>query len=446
MKESNDIEKLLKDNLSDKTAVVPEFVWDRIEREIYPRKKGRSIFWFLIPGILLLTGATFGFFAMHDEHRKNAGSAVVNHPSKEVAETINEGTQDVDREFQRKADANLSRTKQQSQSDVRIKSTAFQGSTADFREKQQERSIGVKALPALGNGNILAQPGKRINTDNAVPPLENMHQAESDGFVPQEDTASFRIAQLSLLGVSPFVFPAERIEHAVNAVPELQKRDTRFTLSIYGGSSMYDVAVIKPYFTSGQLSNRTFTSTGYEAGAGFAYKAGKRLEIYAGVAFNEKRTSFNYNLAITESDFFERYVHGEMIPLKNINDDGVNSCFLAKDVAADYGITSWLLSIGGTYRIFTQKKFTASLDLRFSTNVKNSLEIKNFTVLELPEYAPEHFNRMKLGGGLRISYQFHRHFSAGLAPMYAIQLDGKESFFAGRMQELIIPVTFSYHF
>lgn len=218
-------------------------------------------------------------------------------------------------------------------------------------------------------------------------------------------------------------------------------------LSLYGGASLYDMAVFKDYFVSGQLSNRPFRSSGFELGTGFAFNVTSRLNVYAQVSFNRKETSFDYALAITESDYFHHLVHGELLPIGNIIDNGVGNCFLAEGVKASYRTDSWLVSLGAAYKIIQWKKLDLGADVRFSVNASSGLQLNELTVIQVAPYGKEHFNFYKVGAGLSINYRISERFVAGITPMFHWQLTGdNQSFYKGVGKELVLPVRLGFCF
>ena len=236
------------------------------------------------------------------------------------------------------------------------------------------------------------------------------------------------------------------VERDFSKNPDKMEENTHnslFSLGIYGGPSLYNTATFKDYFSSGQLSNRTFASSGFELGLQARFKIGNRFRIYAGLAFNQKQTQFNYNLAITEADYFTYLVNGEKVPLANIRDDGTNSCFLAKDVLVRYQIQSTLLSLGTQFEFLKMGRFSAAADLRLSCNIYSSLKLKETKVLDIQKPDSESFSYFQPGAGLLLNYEINSWISVGLSPFFGKQFYLKQSS-SVKMDELVIPVTISF--
>ena len=72
--EHKKLDQLLKDQLSEGTAPVPDFVWDRFEEELFPKKRRRGFFWWFFGGLcLLIAGGLFGIaFSGQKAHSQNS--------------------------------------------------------------------------------------------------------------------------------------------------------------------------------------------------------------------------------------------------------------------------------------------------------------------------------------------------------------------------------------
>ncbi len=480
--EHNDLEKLLKDNLSDKTASVPDFVWDNIEEELFPKKKRRGFFWLFFAGIGLLLGIGTIYFVAGDksERQENQHLAKISEgkgqPQKITwkPESKNNFTSDKGNQAsQGKTDEN-----QMLKADGSALQTIEKGNGTQFKANGKTNgsiNSGSKAFGKFANGSkgkttqIKDQASKISASISGNISAENNDQGEnasasSDKTPESAHTENEVIANgepvksgdpksndpdSTLAQTNPDTTQSEASVPNEIDQPDTAKaeRIRKFAVSINGGASLYDMAVFKDYFTSGQLSNRTFASSGFEIGAGFSYQLTPKLGIYTNIAFNRKSTEFNYDLAITESDYFHHLLLGELLPIENIIDNGIGNCFLAKDVKAAYQVDSWMLSLGTTYQILQWKKFTLGADVRFSANLNSSLALNELTVLKIQPYEAERFNYFKTGAGLNLDYRFSNRFSIGIAPMFHLQFNpDKQSFYKGNVKELLLPMRFRFYF
>lgn len=487
--EQNDLEKLLRDNLSDKTASVPDFVWDNIEEELFPKKKRRGFFWLFFAGLGLLAGGTAVYFmtarpagkpdvqlSRHETEQTTPSSrnTTTTQDTKTLENRPEKGTsgefQENDMPAAHASGGNgIAPVKNNGSS-----ASAFNGSRIENRTNRSRNTVRDRknepvntTAAVVSSGDPNAKRGSEEQTNSSLAANQvadgkqdpknsadavnegSAHAAEvtngSGGPVQKDSSATQPLAETST---------KDPVNQTENPVAEIQADTTqpeskpkRFMVSVYGGASLYDMAVFKDYFTSGQLSNRPFQSSGFEVGAGFGYKVTRKLGIYANAAFNQKNTSFDYNLAITESDYFDHLLQGESLPLESIIDNGVGNCFLAEGVRAKYQVNSWLLSLGSTYDLLQRKKISVGADVRFTANMGSALQMKELTVLQIQPYADERFNYLKIGAGMNIGYQVTERFSLGISPMYHLQFNqDKKSFYKGLGKELVLPVRLGFCF
>lgn len=485
--EHNDLDKLLKDNLSDKGASVPGAVWDNIEAELFPKKKRRGFFWLFFFGALLTGGlATAGFFLfnrpadssdvttasstktnLHDHrHKPTATGTPANAPSSPV-----EAQQDLacrqtgpvalsvasgEPATNPGVSGQSSGTASLAMGESSRRNGTGNGSDRSFdgkgdKTKQRVRVVAPKGTSgdsageptsAQSNGEGTKNPVSNSDTDSAIDPADANLLASVTANEPElgqpgnvDSLATMRIMPVGN-GLADFLVPRK--------APE--KPATACGFIVYGGPSFFEMALFKDYFVSGDLSNRSFAASGMEAGIG-AYLRKNRFGWYLNLGYNRKQASFQYDVAITEDDYFD-YIGEDMpmpdpaatIPFENISDNGANSCFLAEDFTASYTITSWQFSLGGTMEFLRWRKFSLGGDLRFGLNLGSKLELKEWTTFSTPDYEKERFSAFRPAGGLWIWCQLSRRFAIGLTPMYSWQFQRKSSFTAGTTKELILPL------
>lgn len=483
--EQNDLEKLLKDNLSDKTASVPDFVWDNIEEELFPKKKRRGLFWLFFAGLGLLAGATAIYFmasrstgkpdvqfSKHETGQMTPSSWNTTTQDTKTLETRSEkGTSGGASENTSAAHVSAGNGTPSIQNNASPAST-FTGSKAEHRANRSRNAVSGRknefTATATSSGGQHAKLGSegQMNSgaanqvaDEKQDPKNSTHAVSGgntntgevkngSGEPAQKDSSAAQpLAQTSPKDSVHQTQTESRVAEIQADTTQPESKPKRFMISVYGGASLYDMAVFKDYFTSGQLSNRPFKSSGFEVGAGFGYQITRKLGIYANAAFNQKNTSFEYSLAITESDYFNHLLQGELLPLENIIDNGVGNCFLVEGVRAKYQVNSWLLSLGSTYDFLYWKKISVGADIRFTANMSSALQMKELAVLQIQPYGDEHFKSLKIGAGLNIGYQVTESFSVGIAPMYHLQLNqDKKSFYKGLGKELVLPVRLGFCF
>ncbi|MDF3027985.1 MAG: hypothetical protein K0S23_2292 [Fluviicola sp.] len=488
--EHKQLDQLLKDKLSDGTASVPDFVWDRIEEELFPEKKRRGFFWWFFSGLCLvviggLLGVAFSGQKTHSQntslsnnsvpeqlntpvlrtqHSMRKNKFITLNPAKtkgSLSAAADEHATKAGKYFDSNPDSYRNATKTSKHSD----SPHHTYQNTNLRQKKSGSSL--KKQSGSQTKSVSSNSGKLLSEKTQTDPLQpsngkqeslNNRSTDQNSTDPATHSTSENQATQAKAESAIKADSISRKELSYAEILDLVKRDfsnnpdeldenkknSLFSLGIYGGPSLYNTAAFKDYFSSGQLSKRTFASSGFELGLHARFKIGNRFRIYAGLAFNQKQTQFNYNLAITEFDYFTYLVNGEKVPLANIRDDGANSCFLAKDVLVRYQIQSALISLGTQFEFLKMGRFSAAADLRLSCNIYSSLKLKETRVLDIQKPNSENFSYFQPGAGLLLNYEINSWISVGLSPFFSKQFYLKESS-SRKMDELVIPVTVSFN-
>lgn len=461
--ENKMLDQLLKDRLAEGSANVPNFVWDNIEEELFPEKKRRGFFWWFFGGVcLMFLGVIAWFFNENAAHLKN-----VEHHKNQSAQhqSFHQKTSDPKIGIYRKSvvpkkskpgsktliksyQNNLPGKKPVSMGSVNSFSKDVSSASVHKTSSKSKTDRSSKALNANSGKNDHYSSGQNTFETNKTissssQPSANKTTDQPEAVKETEKTPEITEAKTETDSVGF----AQILEMLQKKYPfkDVPKELSKFSIGIYGGPSFYDIAVFKDYFISGQLSHRTFTSSGFETGFNARFNLGNRFTIYSGLAFNQKQTQFNYNLAITQTDYFTNVVNGNKIPLANIVDNGVNSCFLAKGVMAKYTVSSTLFSLGTTYQFWKSGRFSAAADLRFSFNTQSAMKLSEMTVLDIQQPESERFSYFQPGLGVLLNVQLNNRFSVGLAPVFSKQFYLKESF-TKKVNELVVPVTMSFRF
>lgn len=481
--EQKKLDQILKDKLSEGTAQVPDFVWDRIEEELFPKKKRRFFFWWFFGGLCTLligvliaiavsggrvlsqkntlpdsTSGSNNLKNREDEmflanKRRSTKSVVVvstekredqkgTFLSKDITKEHNSAVstkQHATRHLKFRSKTETSRSKSTSHSNLKRKSSSSQQLSSTDNNTAvnagSERTFKTQQVPVDEKTN------SNISVENTIPgkPAAEVENEKPKGKIePKDEVLSAK--ELSYAEI------LQLIQRDFPKAPDKSSEQTPFScvsIGVYGGPSLYHTAAFKDYFTSGQLSKRTFASSGYELGFQTRVKLGNRFRVYAGLAFNQKQTQFTYNVAITEADYFTYVENGEKVPLENIHDDGMNSCFLAKDVTAKYQLKTISISLGTSFEFLRIGKFSAAADLRLSGNLSSSLKLQEMLVLDIAQPRSEKFSYLQPGAGLLLNYRLNRRISLGLAPFFSKQFYLKNSF-SRKLEELVIPLSVSF--
>lgn len=453
--EQHQLDQLLKDKLSEGTAQVPDFVWDRIEEELFPPKKRRGFFWWFFGGCCVLLIGTFIVIAVFGQGAHSQNNTSLNAPfsannyrkQKDNKQAGNEAGKPADTlpDFAKTTDNYRYMTR----NGLLTRSKSIPGKVGVSKPRNSDRNSNSSVSNFTNLLTVHASDSEEGTSDSSpTPPIAsddaNTHPiartaVETNAKTHPDSSKHNPLSYLEILALAEKVFPEKQTNVTEN------KQLSCFSLGIYGGPSLYHSAVFKDYFTSGQLSKRTFASSGFEWGLQARIKVGDRFSIYAGLAFSQKQTQFTYNVAVTQADYFAYLANNEKVPLENIRDDGANSCFLAKDVTAKYHMQSVLISVGTRFEFMRIGKFSAAADVRLSTNMYASLKLKEMRVLDITQPQSEKFSYLQPGVGLSLDYHLNQRISLGVAPFFSKQYYVKTSF-SRKLDELVIPLTVSYTF
>lgn len=437
MKENghNDLDRLLKEQLGDRQAGVPELVWEKIEERIYPEKKRRGLFWWWIFGAGMLAAGVWLAIWMGNGKDLRAGGQEAGHSAAVSSGTI----RDIPKSKKRENGNAASAESPDSEGDQReaphanrnliIRDIPNSRDVQNVQRGSDEKSMNPSLLVQNPRTNeILPRKTANLREDKVIARRFQLllPSEKSSSDTPLIDPLSPRVA---LHGNTDTIFRRLQLQPL-----------SRFTILAYGGPSFYDMATLRPYFETGRLSHRTFDASGFEAGLGASFRITERFSVYALGSFNRKQASHRYTLAITEEDYFSNVLEGEQLPLENIDDNG-NNCFLAKDATATYTVSTWSAAIGANFTVLRLGQWSVDADLRFSVNAASDLNVKETTVIALSDPEKEHFSWYQPGAGLAVHYQLNKRLSVGIAPLYSRRFHPNASSFSKKLNELIVPVT-----
>jgi len=104
---------------------------------------------------------------------------------------------------------------------------------------------------------------------------------------------------------------------------------------------------------------------------------------------------------------------------------------------------SVLISLGTSFEFLKIGKLSVATDLRISCNLQSSINLKETRILSIQQPNSEKFSYFQPGAGLIFNYKLSDRISVGLSPFLSKQFYTKKSFLH-KMDELVIPVTFSF--
>ncbi len=477
MSEEFDIEELLQTHLKDDRETVPGGVFEDIERTILTnekRKKRLLIWWFLIGGVgLLILGFLAGYYFNHC----NCSNTLHSSANGKALSPYIQQMQAVENTDEFESATELLPTVEQKKG-AAINPDDLQQQKAGIKNKltevsQDEDKIAISLQPVIGtktqadsNNNAplkinrttenfenaehaenqmqkkgvpLAENNTVLKTDTVanvapVTTTTNNTDAPIEGSHPTNDTLA-RIPQpISPLLFKPYLNALADLKPAENALP------AKMGIIAYGGPTLYEIVVFKPYFEAGQLTANTGASRGVEFGLGVYRKLSARLEAQLMVNYNQKQTQFQANLMVSQADYFDLYLQNEPIPLENLDDPNSCNCFLVEDASLNYQINTFKLSLGGEFYWLNRQKLKLSSQFNISGNLSTTFNGNSNGVVAFPTTASEQFSTVGFLFGTGVSYQLSKKIQLGIMPSYRFVAVSSTSFIATPFFEFMLPV------
>ncbi len=224
--------------------------------------------------------------------------------------------------------------------------------------------------------------------------------------------------------------------------PTEEPKPSKFGLLAYGGYMAFDQAVFKSYFTSGNLSQVAFPSSGFEIGLGGYYRFKNRFEFSLAASYGQRHTSFNYNLMISESDFFDLYENDTEIPLENLDDPNSCNCFLAEDASLDYSVSTLALNFTGSFDLIKKSKFSFGPLVGIGLVANTKFTNIGSTVIGFSPELNERFTGSILKFGLNFHYQITPKLQVGTVPSFNFQFANKSTIYVRNSRLLLLPLQF----
>lgn len=475
MSEDFNIEELLKEHLLDAQEVPPGGIFDKIEaRVLNPEKrKNRFLFWIwfgLGLGAIITTlgiGANSFFgsksFVSQAKQRNDDNSDLNAHQLDTLLVLINGETQYNANSSEKailKTDSNgveQNATPYSNQKEMKgfKPNKTLNRKTNDIKTNSENitatnsTQTNTKHQNNPKKGSNLSKLTRAENKENAIEDSTNMKYKH-------ENTTNAEILT-NLVNPTDSVFAKTESDTLNQAQKEVEAPDSIATLSldppaedtkksnyglvIYGGPALFDIAVFKPYFSSGALSNRTFPSSSYEIGLGFYYTIKEKFNLSFIGNYNTLQSEFKYDLMISENDFFNLYENGKVIPIENLDNPETCNCFLAEDAALSYKINRISLAFSASYDLISRPKFTFGPNVSFSSVLSSKFSNKSSSIIEFSVEQKEKFIGTNFQIGFGFDYRITNRFSVGLAPSYGIQFAKKSSIYAQNLTQILIPIT-----
>lgn len=475
MSEDFNIEELLKEHLLDARETPPGGLFDKIEaRVLNPEKrKNRFLFWLWfglgLSAIITTLGMGRNYFfggelfisQAKDQNGDNA--APYSPKSDTLVALINSETQYGEASSEKailKIDSNEVQNNKTSLSNQK-KLTGF-----NQNKKQKKKTWGIKTNgdEITGNNSIPTNTKDQNNSKNESN-LSELTNAENNINSPEDSTSANYNDEnttteeelTNLVNPTDSVLAKNEADTLNQDQTETEMLDSAATLStnpptednkkskyglvIYGGPALFDIAVFKPYFSSGALSDRTFPSSNYDIGLGFYRTIKEKFNLSLTGNYSTLKSEFRYDLMISENDFFDLYEKGEAIPIENLDNPESCNCFLAEEATLSYKINRFTLALGASYDLISRPKFTFGPEITFSSVISSKFTNKSSSIIEFSAEQKEKFIGTNLQIGFGFDYRITNRFSVGLAPSYGIQFAKKSSIYAQNLSRILIPIT-----
>lgn len=246
--------------------------------------------------------------------------------------------------------------------------------------------------------------------------------------------------------------PVEDLVIGQDSIPSIDSTDVpdlktnTFGLLAYGGYMAFDQAVFKPYFSSGLLSQVDFPSIGSEYGLGAYYRFKNRFEFSLIGSYGQRNSNFNYDLMISESDFFNLYENDQEIPLENLDDPTSCNCFLAQGARLDYSIQTVAISLNASFDLIKKPKYSFGPLLGFGTVVNSKFSNNSSSIISFSPELKERFASSILRMGLSFHYQLTPKMQVGIAPNFNLQFTKKSSIYAKDSRLFLVPLQLKWAF
>jgi hypothetical protein len=446
------LDKKLHDTFADKTAEVPGFIWEKIEKEIAPKKKRGFFFWLLPVGIILATlYVTFQLFKGSTLHAESLAKTLDRFPAdalyienlhKKIGQNKTKQNEVISPEVESKTNQKIASTfsfgdeinKTKKSNSLRTKKVRQSNSKGEKSGASSNLTspFGTKSFSEKG-GEELANTGTTEKND-----IENQGSNQKDNEKTKDEFGNLNDVKKnvengeSLDTLKPII---DELPPDPPVSPKPKKNFLQFSIA----SSKYDVSLYKPYFNSGALSNRDFTSKGFALDAGYLHKFIKRWSVSSTVSYNSKETQFKYDILLHEVDFFKYQQYGKPVPIANLDKEECNKGYLLKDASAAYQIHSVFLNFALNYQTLSIGRFQLENFVYAAPTVLSALKVNNSAGLSGIDSKNEFFNSIVLGFGITPVFQCNERVSLGLQPKFQWQF-ARNSFYAKPVKELLIPV------
>ncbi len=471
-----DIEELLKTSLTDENQQVPPDLFLKIDKRIIKKKKKRRLlrflFWsgmiiMLVYSILLIRESfntnSIGFetekkqysknkndsgnIKFTDDHNRSFTGANDNKKNehKESTESAN-----YDQEFKVAPDYSLyndeslieSENKPELLNDSGLSSGESNDDDMEFANIDNS-GLNTPSIKIIKRSGIGRSDNKALNYSFTT------DDDKSKKVIHMESIFTDKVAGSMDSIILPYreVIAADNSNKSLTSEQKVNREKRKNSIVVYSGPVFYDIAVFKPYFVSGVLSNQSFQSGGFEIGVNYSRNFSNRLKFSLSGIYNQKRSGFTYDLLIGEEDYFNLYQNNILIPIDKLDSPNSCNCFLAEDVELNYQIQMMLFSAGLGFELFESEKVSLETNIDIATNLQSKFINNSNKVVKFVNSKTETFNAVRLKLGINFGYRINNRFLIYASPAYSVYYtNSSKSMFVQPLREIILPVGLSIEF
>jgi len=472
MNDAFDIEELLKDNLKNKGKKPPIGLFEEIEERLIRKKRRRRLFWILF-WLGLGIGTYFGCSKVITMFNPECDCPTVKCTGEILDNTGNfmesekqNPTKSMRVIAESKATQNDASPVTPTQNLIELPpllKNQFLNNSDSLVEDEwnlEVAQIGAVESDRPNNISVQSEASEKIwgihsNNSKGVTHSKSKAQPNNDtvGEVKKPELLLALIVKpetdsLSTKTSKEDIFEKEGIlQNDSTPLKEPKSNRSEYGLIAYAGPSFFDIAVFKPYLSSGSLTNRPFKSSGFEVGIGSFKSIKERWKVNMSIAYNLKQSHFQYDLLVSETDYFNYYDNGVLISVDQLDQEESCNCFVAKDVQLKYDINTINFSIGFSYQLVEFKKFNLLGNFNVFSNVFTQLKNTSNSVVDFPSKKTETFNSIGLKPGFTIDYALTKNTRLTLSPNYTYQFTKDESsFYARPLHEIIVSLGITFLF
>lgn len=452
MSEEFDIEELLRTHLLDDQEIPPAGLFDQIDAQLSEKRNKKRFFWWFWIGLgsftlLAAVGVNNYFNQTIDFPLASKCTLDYTHQTNPISVVAENESSSSDLITQRQLSESTyaeSATYRNPNEPINFGSKSGSKSKVDDRISIVEMGTRVKKSDSLA---------VKVNlgglTVDEIDSVKSEQLANQEAITNNQKSDSTRIKDAAdTTSTTDNTAPSNDSipDPSQQGPPDEKSNSSKFGLLVYGGPLLFDIAVFKPYFSSGALSNVSFPSSSYEIGIGIYHQIKDRFYVQMNANYNVLQSQFAYDLLISESDFFEHYELDKQIPLANLDDPEVCNCFLVEDVSLNYKITNFAFTVGTGYQLIQRPKFNFGPEFSFSAVLSSKFMKKQDEIVLFPIDQVERFTSSRLQLGLGFHYAISDRLQLGLTPSYGIQFNNNSTVYAKNLSRILIPLSFKVGF